>query len=149
MQSDISELFPNRPEVPHMATAKPIPVFNEDNYELLKAPMQAQNLMASHKNPRVHPGVPAEFADHVSRMLQRGELSVDPTTGNVITGAGQTLPELGEFWLSTRPHCIITDPPKEEKEILTTRTQAQTTHDWRRFRAAKRRPITVYARVNA
>lgn len=96
----------------------PKEVLNEDNYEILNAPKYAITLMASRKNPRVHPGVPADFGDHVSRMLQRNELSVDPTTGEIITDAGQTIPQLGDFYLSTRPHAFITDPPKEEKEKL-------------------------------
>jgi len=71
-------------------------------YKLFNIPLLARNLMAS-RQPPVQPSVPPEFSDDVSRNIS--DWSID--NGEPLNSKGQTLPEFADFWLSSRPHCLV------------------------------------------
>jgi hypothetical protein len=113
--------------VPNMA--------DQVEYRILNAPLLARNLMAS-RTPRVQPSVPAEFADHVSRMIERNEITIDPENGELLTVKGQDLEQLGEFYLSTRPHCFM--PVVLEDEADAVGTSGNLTRQGERLRSLEK-----------
>jgi hypothetical protein len=75
-------------------------------YAILNVPLVGRNLAAS-RAPRLHPSVPAEYSDMLSREVAAGEWIVDPQDGSPLNAKGQTLAEHLEFTLGTRPHWLV------------------------------------------
>jgi hypothetical protein len=75
------------------------------SYEILNVPLLGQNLAAS-RTPRLQPSVPSEYGSFLSAEVARGAWTVDEV-GEPLSAAGQTIAQHLEFYLSTRPHCLM------------------------------------------
>jgi hypothetical protein len=88
-------------------------------YSILNVPLVGRNLAAS-RAPRLHPSVPAEYGDMLSREVAAGEWTVDQENGEPLNAKGQTLPEHLEFTLGTRPHWLVPEVVEDEAEAVWT-----------------------------
>lgn len=82
-------------------------------YSILNVPLTGRNLAAS-RAPRLHPSVPSEYSDMLSREVSAGEWNVDPENGEPLNSKGQNLQEHLEFTLSTRPHWLVPEVVEDE-----------------------------------
>lgn len=88
-------------------------------YAILNVPLVGRNLAAS-RAPRLHPSVPAEYSDMLSREVQAGEWIVDPENGEPLNAKGQNLQQHLEFTLGTRPHWLVPEVLEDEAEAVWT-----------------------------
>jgi hypothetical protein len=109
----------------------------DPTYEILKAPMVARNIAAS-RTPRLHPSAVVEYEDMISRAVQNGEISVDPTTHDFILASGHDLYEGLEFAISgdqPRPHWEVKEiEPDQADEVWTTANMTLRSDRWAALR---------------